>query len=492
MRNQDKLCFAMVVMTAVISLSDALALTRPAFMTRANNVRSVRSLSVLRMTAREDPAYYRRPVVNDILSSGSKGLSKTSCEDDGFQELGFFEVLGQGAVGFKMIPEVDTLNFRFCPPSNTPGHTIECKIDGTGWTTTDTTTGTLLGSVQDPTLLHEGYNRTFWMSFDKENCVIRCGIGYMLTALEKFNVTFGKDDLFDAAFYRDNYSHMTNYSMYKPAASARDRKIDLVKSKYPIYRDLPPIIKDHDDMRLEDLESGEAISMADLSPECQRLYSNVAGMAIQLDTPDFPDFSAAIDHSIQSETGICAIKLKEKAKTEFIATGKGHDAHQTYLRVTLGTNQGDSPGIPYVMEIWPPACYSPIHDHGGTNAIIKVLHGSLTTRWFTSLYEVNEKPYAQGVVAEGQVTWLDDRQFQTHQLFNHNVNGTACVTIQCYLYNDDDNRHYENFDYIGGDDEIHPFVPDSDWGFADFKEKMRKEWDAYKQTAVPVPKIFYD
>ena len=41
-----------------------------------------------------------------------------------------------------------------------------------------------------------------------------------------------------------------------------------------------------------------------------------------------------------------------------------------------------------------------------------------------------------------QVTWLDDRQFQTHQLCNHNINAsTVCITIQCYMYNASDNSH---------------------------------------------------
>ena len=133
------------------------------------------------------------------------------------------------------------------------------------------------------------------------------------------------------------------------------------------------------------------------------------------------------------------------------------------------------------------------------NAIIKVLHSSLTTRWFESLDRVPQQqdqphgrketaePYDQAIVAEDDVTWLDDRQFQTHQLFNHNIGGTACITIQCYMYNNTDNSHYENFDYIGADDDVHAFEPDSDWDYSDFKEKMKEEFSEYKKKAVPKP-----
>jgi hypothetical protein len=61
-------------------------------------------------------------------------------------------------------------------------------------------------------------------------------------------------------------------------------------------------------------------------------------------------------------------KLLKSKSGEF-----GHeDFLGTYLRITLGYNLGDSPGIPYVLEIWPAGHYSPIHDHGDANAVIKV------------------------------------------------------------------------------------------------------------------------
>ena len=38
---------------------------------------------------------------------------------------------------------------------------------------------------------------------------------------------------------------------------------------------------------------------------------------------------------------------------------------------------GDSPGIPYVFEIWPRGARSPIHDHAGACGLVKILFGTI-------------------------------------------------------------------------------------------------------------------
>lgn len=45
-------------------------------------------------------------------------------------------------------------------------------------------------------------------------------------------------------------------------------------------------------------------------------------------------------------------------------------------------------GVPYVLEIWPVGSGSPVHNHGGACAIIKVLHGSLTISLYNKLKQV--------------------------------------------------------------------------------------------------------
>lgn len=152
------------------------------------------------------------------------------------------------------------------------------------------------------------------------------------------------------------------------------------------------------------------------------------------------------------------------------------------LRVTVGVNRGNSPGIPFVLEIWPGGHYSPIHNHSNANAIIKVLHGSLTCQWFRSLSQFEKEPYDTLVLGAGQVTWLNDRQFQTHRLYNHNISGNMCATIQCYMYNSMDKRHYEYFDYLSHNGQKNQYTPQSDWDYLSFKQLIREEWESYKQN----------
>lgn len=475
----------------------------PAFFQGPSTSASRHIATSLRMGFR-DPEFFRRPKISHVIGQQPD-------TDGDFVELGCFEVEGQGAIGFKFVLDdsVTEVKFRFDPTVGQEGsaHPILHTIRNDLWVMEDLDTKTILASATNDRglpLLNPGRNQTFWMSFDKENMILRGGTGYMITALQLFEKNFAttiekNQDLKCKAKIREDYlkkyGTLSRYSMYKPQCVIKgDKYIEKISSKYPIYKDLPPIIKAHEDITLEDLDAGTAISIKELSPECQRLYENVAGANIKINPPDFPDFAQAIDYSINY--GFCKTKLEYKAQSEFTGSNdKEYDANQTYLRITLGSNVGDSPGIPYVMEIWPAGCYSPIHDHSQANAIIKVLHGSLTTRWFESLDRVQQQqtsgseaePYDYAVVSEGDVTWLDNRQFQTHQLFNHNIDGTASVTIQCYMYNENDNRHYEDFDYVGGDNDISPFEPDSDWDYGVFKEMLKVEFSNYKKTAIPTP-----
>jgi hypothetical protein len=59
-----------------------------------------------------------------------------------------------------------------------------------------------------------------------------------------------------------------------------------------------------------------------------------------------------------------SVSPSSKKKLEDKATEFGDDPHETYLRITLGHSLGKSPGIPYVLEIWPKSNYSPMHNHG--------------------------------------------------------------------------------------------------------------------------------
>lgn len=124
--------------------------------------------------------------------------------------------------------------------------------------------------------------------------------------------------------------------------------LQLVYQPLPVVSKKPPIIVPNESITLDQLAAGSVTVPANLSTECQRLYANVAGPNILLNTPDFPDFSTAIERSVNTEGLLCQKLLKAKS-TEL---GKD-DYKSTYLRVTLGADLGDSPGPPFVLEIWP-------------------------------------------------------------------------------------------------------------------------------------------
>jgi hypothetical protein len=227
-----------------------------------------------------------------------------------------------------------------------------------------------------------------------------------------------------------------------------------------------------DQITMLDMAHGTATVVENLTDECQTLYANIAGAQFGLDAPDFREFSRAIQASIDSYDGWCHKRLKDKAK-EF---GDEPEPLKTYLRITMGSNQGESPGIPFVMEIWPHGHFSPIHNHGGANAMIRVLHGEICVSLYAMLSANHVEPIARMSFVKDDVTWITPRLNQNHMLMNEKPD--ACVTIQCYMYPETDRTHYPYFDYINKAGTIKQFPPDSDMDFLAFKELMRKEWDA--------------
>jgi len=62
--------------------------------------------------------------------------------------------------------------------------------------------------------------------------------------------------------------------------------------------------------------------------------------------------------------------------------------------------EGNSPGHQFVLEIWPKDHSSPIHNHGDTTAIIKVLHGEIYSEFYNPLAEKSgENPHEQLIMS---------------------------------------------------------------------------------------------
>jgi quercetin dioxygenase-like cupin family protein len=225
---------------------------------------------------------------------------------------------------------------------------------------------------------------------------------------------------------------------------------------------------------------------SNLSPSSQRLYNCVSGDKFTLNTPDFPDFIKAIEYSIATPGLWCNTTLKSK-QGEF---GKSSDPAETYLRITLGKNNGESPGIPYVLEIWPVGHYSPIHNHGGSSAIIRVLNGSVNVKLFPFLCDDKSgiEPFAKTDLKVGDITWISPTLNQVHQLKNEGTKDT-CMTIQCYMYEVENDAHYDYFDYVDTDGSKKQFEPDSDADFLLFKSIIQQEW-ATRNNQKSVPNCF--
>lgn len=254
--------------------------------------------------------------------------------------------------------------------------------------------------------------------------------------------------------------------------------------KDPITARIPLVVKHMDELTIEHLAATTHMPIANLPPICQKLYNCIAGKNFRLDTPDFPDFSQAIEYSIRTPGLWCYNKLQDKSR-EF--NPDKPDILETYLRITLGENNGESPGIPYVMEIWPVGHYSPIHSHANASAIIRVLNGEINVSLFPFLCAEKDgvQPFGRATFQKDDITWITPTLNQTHQLRNLPTNSYTCITLQCYMYGERDARHYDYFDYLDASGGQQQYEPDSDMDFLDFKARIKSEWEARPPT-VPV------
>ncbi len=301
----------------------------------------------------------------------------------------------------------------------------------------------------------------YWFSIDSNNLRICYGKGEMRLNTELFGYRFKPES-----------DYLWINRVEKVEVISNDGTINIDKVwRDPITIEPPLYIMETDKITMTDVASINATVPDNLTTACQVLYGNISGTNFQLNTPDFPDFVAAIEESIRNPEGWCYKKLKDKA-SEF----GSYNEEETYLRITLGVDQGNSPGIPYVMEIWPPGHYSPIHNHADANAIIRVLSGQIKVSLFAMLSPDHTTPFTEKVFGKDSVTWLSPGLNQVHQLKNPYSDGPTCITIQCYRYGSDDTDHYEFFDYISGN-KIEPFVPNSDMGFLEFRNLMKEEWE---------------
>ena len=142
--------------------------------------------------------------------------------------------------------------------------------------------------------------------------------------------------------------------------------------KTPLVANPSPFVLDATKATLNIIDKGLYIFSSELPPACKVLYDTTVKCALDLEFEmgvSEVRLSDAVRYSINTEGAILNKTLKNK----------------NYLRITLGKGLGESPGIPYVLEFWPPGARSPIHNHGSVCGMIKILYGTIQNGCFNKV-----------------------------------------------------------------------------------------------------------
>jgi len=376
-----------------------------------------------------------------------------------------FVIHGQGVFIFSLNnPESCKLKFRDLTKENA----IEVNLDTKGFTIKQIKKDKvkILKDINNNRGLSSKKGAYYWISLDSQNRRIYAGVGeprletmvyqYQYKSVSKQTKLF-LESLVETHILDDNI---------QPIRFLRD----------PISQNIPMLVKPTDQLTMCDIASLKYLPKANLSLVSQKLYDCISGKNFCLDDADFPNFTEAIERSIVTPGLWCNKTLENKSK-EF--NKDKPNLLETYLRITLGQNNGESPGIPYVLEIWPKGHFSPIHNHGGSSAIIRVLHGKINVHLYPYLCEEKPKksvdPFTTVTVKKDDITWISPTLNQIHQLQNPDTNDSSCITIQCYMYDDENTTHYDYFDYLNSHGKSKQFEPDSDMDFIQFRDLMKQE-----------------
>ncbi len=380
---------------------------------------------------------------------------------------------GQGVILFTA---TENCSLTFCDVSGNPG--MKVKFTEQGISVNLEPSNEPLVTDNSKGLVNQK-GAYYWFSLDAQNQRLYAGIGEARK---------------ETAVYSYQFPAEQNKKLFLESlvsVSAEHLHITRIL-RDPITRSIPLLVKNTEELTMDSLASGMYLPKANLSLTSQQLYDCISGKQFILNTPDFPEFTQAIEHSIATPGKWCYEVLKQKS-TEF--NKDKPNEKETYLRITLGENNGESPGIPYVMEIWPVGHYSPIHNHGNADAVIRVLNGAINVSLFPFLSGDAVEPFAKADFKKEDITWISPELNQVHQLKNLDTNKDTCITIQCYMYENNDKRHYDYFDYLDESGVKQQFEPNSDMDFVEFKKTIKKEWEEFQgekpKEVIPQRKPWY-
>ena len=333
--------------------------------------------------------------------------------------------------------------------------------------------------------LEEGEIVSYWLSFDRDERVLKYGKGYimkettLLTHSFPFPAEKEKDlDPWEFIFRPDTAKEIVVIFRRDPGGQGEQNEPSLVDMEkqvsfysHPLKHNWPPLVLDSSKATLDILSANLFTLSASLPAICRELYENVSSPGVTLDWPyKNPRFSDVINYSLNTEGKILHMKWKEKEK-------KGEFQ---YLRVNMGLDRGSSPGVPYVLEIWPPGVSSPIHSHGNAYAVEKVLYGAIKFTIYNKTWhaEKNPKELMSFTAIQGDISWMSPNWFQTHKLTNESEK-LFCATLQCYKYGQDDELMWPYFDYLK-ERTVDEFLPTSDFKQS-FKQLRKDLFEEYRR-----------
>jgi predicted metal-dependent enzyme (double-stranded beta helix superfamily) len=314
---------------------------------------------------------------------------------------------------------------------------------------------------------------SYWFSLDSQNQRLYAGVGEARLETSIYSYSFPKGDPEAWEKNKKCLESLTTLYIAKESVALQPRKL----LRDPVTQKIPMLVKEMHSLTMNHIAQNTYLPHSMLNDAGKHMFGCIAGKKFHLNTKEFPDFTKSIERSIVTP-GLWCYETLQKKKKEF--NPDSPNIEETYLRITLSQNNGESPGIPYVMEIWPIGHYSPVHNHAEANAIIRVLHGKISVNLYAYLCEEKEGifPFRTDELKKEDITWITPGLNQTHMLTNPKTNKETCITLQCYMYGERNAIHYDYFDYIDDTGSKQQYEPDSDMDFLTFKELMKEEWDA--------------
>ncbi len=127
------------------------------------------------------------------------------------------------------------------------------------------------------------------------------------------------------------------------------------------------------------------------------------------------------------------------------------------------------PSVGALIEIWPLAHRSPIHAHGGSVGVIKILYGKILIEFFTQLEthdqsrkKIEPKPFGEMIFHEGQATFLTSEINAIHRLNQIASDSDFSVSLQIYM-----RGKQKEFPYLDKNLTVQSLVPKVDLDYDD-------------------------